>query len=106
MKIASLVLIFGSFIPVLTENASAAPIQAYSKPAALSGAQQTGEISRPRSMRLFVPQTMVPQTVEGRRSTRSYSYIPGSAPTMRRYMPARVPSYLLPKSDPRKYNGF
>jgi hypothetical protein len=110
-KITSLALVLGSFILAGAENASAAPIQAYTKPAAQSVAAQTGEITRVPAVRMFIPQAVVPQTagVEARRSTRSYSYVPGSAPVVRSARPARparVPSYMLPKSDPRKYNGF
>ncbi|MBL9085476.1 MAG: hypothetical protein JNK76_26965 [Planctomycetales bacterium] len=44
-------------------------------------------------------------------SRRSFSVEPGAAPAAtysraRVYRPARTPSYLLPKSDPRRYNGF
>lgn len=82
-KFLMLALVAGSFSLLETDYASAASDGAATKPAVQSA-----------------PKFGV------RRSTRSYSYAPSAAPMMRRSSPARVPSYLLPKSDPRKYNGF
>lgn len=50
-------------------------------------------------------------TAQGPQVRRSFSYEPGTAPTavytpMRRMAPARGPSYLLPKSDPRRFSTF
>jgi hypothetical protein len=96
----------------LTESTTlvAAPIQAYTKPAARSYALQMHEVPT-FTRRTFVAPMVVapaPAVAEAPRSTRTFSYAPGTttAPVMRRAAPRRVPAYLLPKSDPRKYNGF
>lgn len=107
-KILLLALVVASFGLIGHDISAAAPIEAYTKPAARAAAAQSGEL-RIGVARGAVPHAAVSQpvvTAEGRRSVRSYSYDPGTAPVMRRSIPARVPSYMLPKSDPRKFNGF
>lgn len=49
-------------------------------------------------------------TAQAPQVRRSYSYDPAMAPApayypARRYSPTRTPSYLLPKTDPRKFSG-
>lgn len=112
-KILMFALVIASFALTGAGPSVAAPIEAYTKPAARAAAIQSGAFAEGRrSVRTYsyVPAPIVAQApdVQGRRS---YSVEPGTAPTyrapvMRRLTPARVPSYMLPKSDPRKYNGF
>lgn len=104
-KFLMLALVFASFSFTGADKATAAPNGAYTKPAVQSEANAAGR----RSVRYYSYAPAAVPTVAsdaGRRAVRSYSYMPGTAPVMRRSSPARVPSYLLPKTDPRKYNGF
>lgn len=82
-KFLMLALVFGSFSVMGADYASGSSDGAATKPAV----QATPKVG-------------------ARRSMRSYSYAPSTVPMMRRSSPARVPSFMLPKSDPRKYNGF
>jgi len=104
-KFLMLALVVGSFSLAGSDMATAAPSGAYTKPATQAAANAEGR----RSVRYYsYSPAAVPAVANdgGRRSVRSYSYTPGAASVMRRTSPARVPSYLLPKTDPRKYNGF
>lgn len=58
-----------------------------------------------------VVSTAPAETAQAPTATRRYTYQPGVAPSavytpMRRMVPSRTPSYLLPKTDPRKFSGF
>lgn len=51
------------------------------------------------------PTEVASNAAENVESGRRYSYEPGvvNVPEVRRERPSRVPSYMLPKTDPRKY---
>lgn len=112
-KFLMLAMVVGSFILLGVDKGSAAPIEAYTKPAAQAAAVQTGDITGGRRSVRTYSYMPTPEMARGPvdQGRRSFSVEPGTVPTygapvMRRWTPARVPSYLLPKSDPRKYNGF
>lgn len=103
-KFLMFALVFGSFSLLGFDKATAAPSGVYMKPHMRAEPGATVRNSVRHYSRAPAPVPTIANEA-GRSSVRSFSYMPSAAPAMRRPSPKRVPSYLLPKTDPRKYSG-